>query len=140
MNNYGRYSKFNKNKDISSFQFPAANPLVKKTYSLSFQASFQRNWSSNNEYILKNGICSHYSLGVQIINSTKFGIFFRLKWPIFGLKISSRNFEIVDFEWFDPDFWKFTNRSYSRVYRYIRQCIYICFRYLDGSRSLSLNL
>ena len=62
LNKYGRYIKFNENKDISSFQFPAANPLVKKTYSLSFQASFQRNWSSNNEYILKNGICSHFIL------------------------------------------------------------------------------
>ena len=62
LNKYGRYIKFYKNKDISSFQFPAANPLVIETYSLSFQASFQRNWSSNNEYILKKGICSHFIL------------------------------------------------------------------------------
>ena len=39
-----------------------------------------------------------------------------------------------------PGFWKFSNRSYSRVYRYIRQCVYICFRYLDGGRWLSINL
>ena len=132
LNKYGRYIKFNENKDISSFQFPAANPLVKKTYSLSFQASFQRNWSSNNEYILKNGICSHFILLFRCPNykfcPTRY--IFRWKWPIldkfwtkihffklemyqkliFGWKrrffknqsAQSQNFEI-DFESFDPE-------------------------------------
>ena len=83
LNKYGIYIKFNENKDISSFQFPAANPLVKKTYSLSFQASFQRNWSSNNEYILKNGICSHFILLFRCPNYT-----FCPTWYIFQMKMA----------------------------------------------------
>ena len=130
--------------------FSATGPRIMNTYSK-----------------MASALILYYSLGVQIINYTQYGIIFRWKWPIlvkfwtqihvFKLEMYQNSF-LAENVYFSknslprvkilksilrrltPGFWKFSNRSYSRVYRYIRQCVYICFRYLDGGRWLSINL